>query len=144
MQPGFQSKIANVLTTDGRNCKLVEPLTFVTRDGRVLIIPCGAATDGASTPQGTWDVLPPFGDYWLAALLHDAAYQNTLQLPDGTLATLTKDQSDALLLEAMQSLGVNNFDAQTIYNGVHDFGWKAFKDDRSFRSATIATIGGLG
>jgi Protein of unknown function (DUF1353) len=96
-------------------------------------MPKGAATDGASTPQAIWDVLPPFGAYWLAAFLHDCAYQNTLLIVKETgmeKAALFKDDCDSLLKEAMQSLGVDNADVETIYQGVRVGGFKAFNDDR--------------
>ena len=128
---GFQSKIAEVLTTDGRNFKLLKSITYISEAGITYIMPAGAPSDGASTPAILWPKIPPFGDYWLAAYLHDCAYQNTLQLSDGTKAKLLKSQCDDLLKEAMLSLGVDKVMVDTIYEGVVLGGWEAFKDDRS-------------
>jgi len=134
---GFQNRIANVLLQDdGRHATFVEPITYIAKDGRVFVIPRGATTDGASTPPEIWPFLPPFGSYWLPSALHDCAYQNTLLLvnPQGTgqnKAALTKDDSDLLYKEAMESCGVDANTIEKIYFGVHDFAWRAFNEDRS-------------
>lgn len=133
---GFQNKIATVMTQDGRHCTIVDPISFVAKDGRTYLIPRGATTDGTSTPPEIWFSLPPFGDYWLAAVLHDCGYQNTLLMvnEEGTAevkAALTRDQCDDLFKEAMESLGVPAWTVDKIYFGVHEFGWRAFKEDRS-------------
>ena len=133
---GFQSKIVNLMTQDGRHGTIVEPITYNAVDGRTFVIPRGATTDGTSTPPEIWFDLPPFGDYWLAAILHDCAYQNTLLVvnPQGTSqdkANLSSDECDNLFKEAMESLGVPDWTIEKIYMGVHEFGWRAFGNDRS-------------
>ncbi len=129
--PGFQSIIFEVATEDGRNFKLMKPVTYIALDGTVFVIPKGASTDGASTPAELWPLIPPFGNYWPAAFLHDAAYQNTLELTNGNKANLPKDRCDDLLKEAMISLGVPVYLVQEIYDGVKFGGWSAFREDRS-------------
>ena len=123
---------------DGRNWKLLEPIDYLARDGRHLRIPRGAPTDGASTPAILWNKLPPFGDYWLPAVLHDAAYQNTLlqAVPNGeteatTKASLSKETCDLLLKEAMELCGVDSATVALIYEGVKLFGQSSFNEDRS-------------
>jgi len=135
MTQGFQCRIANVMTYDGRHFTFVHPITYVANDGRVFVIPQGATTDGASTPRDMWPFLPPFGEYWLATVLHDCSYQNTLQIVNeqGTAqapANLPQDECDNLLKEAMESLGVAQLTVDTIYEGVHKFGWLAYRQDR--------------
>ena len=111
----------------------VEPLEFVSETGAIYMIPAGATTDGASTPNALWPVLPPFGDYWRPAALHDAAYRGSLmrQMQNGgwAPALLTKDQADTLLLEAMMSVDVPIHIRDQIYEGVHHLGWRAFRTD---------------
>ncbi len=132
MPPGFQSRIVFAATNqDGRNWKLTQPMTYNTRDGRTFIVPVGASTDGASTPALAASLLPPTGDYWQSAVLHDAAYRNDLRLPDGSKASLSKEESDLLLKEAMELSGVDPATAAVIYEGVHLGGAHAFKEDRS-------------
>ena len=130
----FKQTDLTVKTSDGRNCVLLEPLVYFSPQfGQTFRAPVGAKTDGASTPPALWTTLPPFGVYWLAAVIHDAAYQDTLQVftgTDWTRARLTKDQADNLLKEAMDSLGVSERESIVIYEGVHFGGADAFRDDR--------------
>jgi len=130
---GFDSRIVSVLTLDGRNVKLAKPVTYTARDGRVFIIPEGTMSDGASTPSAMWSLLPPFGDYWLPAILHDAAYRNTLLEDINGLkvtADLPKLDCDNLLKEAMEICGVDAPTIETIYEGVKFGGWRSYRDDR--------------
>lgn len=134
MLPGFQSKIFEVATEDGRNFKLIKPVRFLARDGTLYELPEGAPSDGASTPPEIWPSIPPFGLYWPAAYLHDCAYQNTLRViadTGWTLADLPKGKCDGLLREAMQSLGVPLELVYAIYDGVTIGGQNAFNNDRS-------------
>jgi len=129
---GFQSRFVEaVCNQDGRNFKLLTPIVYKSRDGRVFIVPRGASTDGASTPALIASLLPPTGDYWQSAILHDSAYQNTLETDSGAKAALSKDECDYLLKEAMELSGVDAVTAETIYEGVRIGGWLAFKADRS-------------
>jgi len=111
-----------VKTTDGRNVTLVESVTYVAKDGETIVIPAGAASDGASTPCALWLGVPPFGTYWPAAFLHDYLYRCT---------STPKERCDALFLEAMESLGVSEFERELIYEGVRVGGASAFRKDRT-------------
>lgn len=118
------------MTLDGHNCTVVNPITYIAADGRTFIIPRGSVTDGCSTPPELWPFIPPFGTYWLAAVLHDAGYRNTLLNGDGTIANLSQDDCDSLFKEAMLSLGTEASTAEKIYLGVHECGWIAYQKDR--------------
>jgi hypothetical protein len=118
---GFKQQFFNVVTEDGRNFVLREPVDYVTAAGEVITIPAGAESDGASTPAAIWPTIPPFGSYWRAAYLHDYLYRYT-QRP--------KSECDSLLLEAMLSCGVGEIEARLIYEGVNIGGNDAFNSDR--------------
>jgi hypothetical protein len=107
---GFSVGNLKVETADGKSFTLLEPFLFVRPNGEVIPVPAGAKSDGASTPSALWITLPPFGAYWRAAFLHDHLYRETM-LP-------------------MESLGVRWDDLNTLYEGVHLFGWSSFKEDR--------------
>ena len=132
---GFLTKIAQVVTSDGRNVKLIDPVDYIAADGTHYRIPRGVSSDGISSPPESWPVRPPFGQDWLAGILHDSAYRNTLQIVDTdgntTLATLPKDKCDDLIREAALSLGDTDIEADALFYGVRDFGWKSFDVDRS-------------
>ncbi len=130
---GFQSRFVEAICDqDGRDWKLTKPIVYSARNGQTYVVPRGASTDGASTPAIIASILPPTGDYWLAAVLHDAAYRNDLRLVDGiTRADLSKDDCDDLLLEAMELTGVDPIVAETIFQGVQLGGSSAYRADRT-------------
>ena len=117
----FSTNKLRVETSDGLNMVLLEPFTYTTKSGEVIIVPAGTTSDGASTPRLIWREIPPFGTYWMAAYLHDYLYRDSDK---------PKDFCDNVLLEAMECLGVNQIEADTIFQGVHLFGWAAFEGDR--------------
>ena len=150
MNPGFQNLPFAVSTVDGRNFIVRQPVVYVTKAGTIYRIPVGATTDGASTPRGTWNLYPPFGPYWNAAVLHDAAYQNTLEKAVAGLtidnaadaadcqwskANLEKPDCDALLLEACELTQVDWLQRKIIFDAVKDFGETAYENDRKRAAA---------
>jgi len=160
-----------VSSVDGRNFVLLADAFYTSADGARYCLPAGAASDGASTPPEVWPLMPPFGKYWPAAYLHDAAYRNTLRVyahcprpssaalappapqclvsprqPASALrapsptpvgegrwvrAALAKAKCDALLLEAMEALGVGVVERRMIYEGVVIGGTASFDQDRA-------------
>lgn len=123
-----------VRTADGRNFVVQEPIEVVRDDGARFQVPVGATSDGASTPAFMWPKLAPFGLWWLAAVVHDAAYRGTLLRlttdNEWKLAMLPKDECDTLFLDCMSALGVDQKDKDALYEGVHLLGWGSFKEDR--------------
>lgn len=125
-------------TEDGRHVWLAERIRFRRDDGAEFMMEVGTPSDMASTPQAIWSTgLAPFGTYTRATIVHDGGYQNTLlrQRTDGSWApaNLTKDECDTLLLDCMVADGVSLAERDIIYEGVRFGGFKAFRDDRSFR-----------
>ena len=118
----FACSELHVATSDGRNFRLLDPVTFVASTGEIITIPVGATSDGASTPEAVWSIIPPFGRYWMAAFLHDYLYRRTGR---------PKAECDTLLNDAMASLGVPELERLTIYEAVKNFGAHAFTQDRS-------------
>lgn len=117
----FETQDFAVRTRDGRNCVLIEPVVYVTNAGERIEVPRGTTTDGASTPRFLWCKLPPFGPYWPATVLHDFLYRNSKR---------SREECDAILLEAMVSLGVDLLVREEIYAGVRVGGKWAFEEDR--------------
>lgn len=131
---GFDALDVNgllVRTRDGRNVCLCEELVYNAKDGVVYIVPIGSTSDGASTPRFIWNIIPPFGKYFLAAVLHDHLYRNT---------HFPKELCDNLLYEACMSLGDNHLEAWEIYEGVHLGGHSSFNTDRLNLAAREAGV----
>lgn len=85
----------------------------------------GFVTDFASVPRGLWWVLPKWGVYGNAAVVHDWLYwqQET-----------TRKRADEILREAMEVLEVPSLKKQAIYRAVRFFGgwaWKRNKWDKA-------------
>ena len=49
-------------------------IEFETSFGKTFIIPKGFITDLSTVPKWLWGVCPPFGDFVLAAIIHDYLY----------------------------------------------------------------------
>ena len=79
MEYGFKKPTLIVETGDGHNVVLPEPLVYVAKNSVTYVMPTGSKSDGASTPKAIWNLIPPFGTYWLGTVLHDGAYRNVLQ-----------------------------------------------------------------
>jgi hypothetical protein len=126
---GFAKPTLRVETSDGRYCTLLEDLVFTAANGEVIVAPAGTTTDGASTPKEIWSLIPPFGSYWLAAVLHDFLYR---------ISKRPKHECDGLLLEAMVSLGVEKVLRDAIYQGVALGGLPSFAEDRKIDIITAA------
>lgn len=119
---GFDREAIKVESGDGRNIRVMESFMFTRKDGATIVVPEGSSADGASTPRILWRVLPPFGNYWMSAVLHDYLYRHT---------GFPKDFCDETFLEAMLDEKINPLVARTIYLGVKWFGGLAFKGART-------------
>lgn len=120
----FKNEDAYIKTRDGHHVTLMESLVYETKRGERLVVPAGLESDGASVPRIFWRLIPPFGKYYLPALLHDWLYGCTLK---------TKGFCDRTFLEAMLSVGVGRLTAEVIYLGVKYGGFIAFNKCRKGR-----------
>lgn len=118
---GFSVPFLKVGTSDGHNVILLEGFTYTAKNGEIIKAEPNMGSDGASTPQPMWNLLPPFGIYYMAVVLHDICYR---------YLKLEKSRCDELCKEAMILLGAAKDDIFTIYQGVHMFGWNSFHEDR--------------
>lgn len=77
-------------------------------------VPAGFVTDFASVPRGLWNILPPFGRYSRAAVLHDWMYHTGI---------VNRARADRIFLEGMAALGVSWAKRWAMYFGVRVGGW---------------------
>lgn len=85
---------------------------------RWVDVPEGYLTDGASVPRAFWSLIPPWGVYGQATVVHDLLCEYLTIVEDGRPKRITRQQADLILLEAMQVLEVPEVTAKTIYNAV--------------------------
>ena len=105
---------------DGSKRKLVRALDV--KIGNLNIhIPEGFETDYASIPRGFWGLLPPFGKYLRAAIVHDFLYSihNTYGI--------NKTIADKIFYNLMITDNTNKIKAWLMYKAVQGFGKPSFK-----------------
>ena len=75
----------------------------------VIHIPEGYITDFASIPRVLWSVLPPFGRYSQAAVVHDYLCDTR---------TRSSKETHDMFMEMMEVLGVSRWKRYPMYYGV--------------------------
>ncbi len=106
---------------DGRRWRLVEPFRYHVGSypsETIIAVPKGFITDFASVPRPFWNILPPWGRYGKAAVVHDFCYRR---------AICTRKRCDKIFLEAMKVLGVPGWKRYVMYLAVRAFGFVAWQ-----------------
>lgn len=96
-----------------------------------ITVSMGFETDFASIPRPFWAILPKWGKYGNAAIIHDWLYWEQ-QRP--------RAAADAVLLEGMVVLGVSALVRNLIYMAVRCFGWAAWYRNRADRADGYARV----
>lgn len=110
---------------DGEDAALDAPMNYsIENTGIRITVPQGFVTDFASTPRWIWSMLPPFGTYQKASVVHDYLYW---------MQDCSKEQADKLLYIAMTEGNVDPVKRWLIYQGVKDFGDGAWAEDAKER-----------
>src|SRR5574341_189736 len=86
----------------------------------------GFQTDFATIPRPFWAILPRWGRYGNASVVHDWLYW---------VQTRPRREADTILLEAMGVLGVTSLVKYTMYWGVRLFGWRAWYRNQADRAS---------
>lgn len=122
---GFLTPIKAEDLEDGYHRRLIEDVVYHVGGPKSLdriVVPAGFEWDGGSVPRIFWNLVDPWGKASKAYLLHDWLYH-------------TQDRSrlvsDAILMEAMEVLGVNFFKRKIVFRAVRIGGWMAWGKNRS-------------
>lgn len=83
-----------------------------------VTVPEGYLTDGASVPKVFWNIIPPWGKYGQAAVVHDILCEYLTVVKNGRPERITRARCDEILNEAMYALGVPDATRMTIYGAV--------------------------
>jgi hypothetical protein len=117
---------------DGENSVVMSPLQYRVGTTRfVITVPAGFVTDFASTPRAIWAVLPPFGTYQLAAVVHDFLYWDQ---------GCTREQADALLRAGMAESRVEPAKRDAIWQAVRRGGEAAWTQNATEKQAGLPRI----
>jgi hypothetical protein len=118
--------------TNGTTWYLLESFLYVSDVlNDTVVVPAGFMTDFASIPREFWNLLPPWGTYGPAAIVHDYLYATQ---------TATKENADLVLHEAMAASGVDHAVAEIIYKAVELFGHAAWERDLAQAAAGFQRI----
>ena len=108
----------------GRDHWVVKKEFKVIIDGdpdKFVIIPKGFLTDGASVPRLFWGLLPPWGSYGQAAVLHDYLIESLSYDDHGVKIIIERKHADRIFSDAMKELGVGDLTRKTMYNAVRGY-----------------------
>ncbi len=114
---------------DGKTWVLVRDFGYdvgAEASGDHIDVVIGFQTDFATVPRLFWVILPKWGRYGNATVIHDWLYW---------IQTRPRREADAILLEAMGVLGVSSLVKYPMYWAVRLFGWLAWyrnQADRAF------------
>jgi len=103
--------------------QLLKPL-YWSRNNKIIKVPKDFITDFASVPRMFWSLIPPWGRYGKAAILHDFLYF------EGKLNRLSCDKE---FLIAMKYLNVPFYKYIVMYRCVRLFGkraWDYYREKR--------------
>ena len=85
--------------------------------GNIINVPIGTYTDFASIPRLLWAILPRWGKYGNAAVIHDWLYWDQAR---------SRADADKIFLEGMAVLEVAKWKQFAMYYAVRWFGWVAW------------------
>ena len=95
--------------------RVVAPFTYIIKPGTYVTVPAGYLTDGASVPKVFWNIIPPWGKYGQAAVVHDLLCEYLSVVQNGVPITISRAYCDSVLNEAMEALGVPTAKRLMIY-----------------------------
>ena len=98
--------------------RVLTPFSYKIDEESWVTIPAGYLTDGASVPRLFWNMIPPWGKYGQAAVVHDLLCEYLTVVRNGKPYRITRARCDEILNEAMYSLGVPDFTRLMIYGAV--------------------------
>ena len=94
--------------------------------GDTIDVQIGFYTDFASIPRVLWIILPKWGKYGNAAVIHDWVYWDQSR---------SRREADDIFLEAMGVLDVNHWKKYSIYWAVRIFGGFAWRANQRKKSS---------
>ena len=130
----FVSPIIVSSTPDWKRWRLYRPFTYQINDAVKVRVPEDFITDYASVPWIFRLIIPQWGRYGKASVLHDYLYQNIMWLIDQAsnhdlyvyFIENPRKVSDQIFYRAMIILDTKRWKATIMYYAVRWFGWFAF------------------
>lgn len=101
---------------------VTEPFTYYldSLDSNLYVtVPRGFLTDGASVPRLFWKLIPPWGGYGQAAVLHDYLCEFAKITNGKVYFTISRVRCDNTFLQAIDVLSISNIKKRTLTVGVN-------------------------
>lgn len=125
-----------VQSIDERKWKVMQRFNYnidAVDSANAVEVPVGFVTDFASIPRILWVLLPPWGKYGKAAVIHDYMYtehKHSVFSVEGveSFVQIDRKQADDIFLQSMEVLGVNVITRYAMYAAVRTFGLRPWKD----------------
>jgi hypothetical protein len=127
MKIGFREKeVLLSVPTSGDIRTLQSELTYFTKivKPQLILVPSGIKTDLGSIPRALQGIFPKDGKAMFAYILHDYLYQTGM---------FSRLESDSILEEAMETLGVSYWRRKAVKFGLRIGGWVAWNEHRNIR-----------
>ena len=130
---GSMPPVLTALEGNGRTVRLLEDYSarVLRRFGceneyavGTITVPAGFRTDFASVPRALWSILPPWGKYSPAAVVHDWLYY---------CGMYPRVVADEIFLFLMERVGVSWWKRRIMYRAVRTFGGVAWRKHRKGR-----------
>lgn len=119
MSWGFATNPPFEWDSKGYEAQLRDDLIYVSKKGKIYVVPNRFRTDYASIPRFLWSISSPYDpENRLPAVLHDYLYG----LRGGDPYDLSRKECDLLFLEALESCGQSYWKRHAIYQAVRIFG----------------------
>lgn len=83
-----------------------------------VYVPAGYLTDGATVPRPFWWLIPPWGNYGQAAVVHDILCETLTISFDGKDILISRKRADQIFLHAMEVAGVAKWKRHFMYSCV--------------------------
>jgi len=99
--------------------------------GNSIDVPIGFMTDFASIPRLLWIILPTWGKYGNAAVIHDYCYWDQSR---------SREESDRIFREAMEVLEVPAFTISLMYYAVKFFGHWAWEGNKRLKEMGLSRV----
>jgi len=129
------TKPLRVEAVDSRTWKLLEEFDYFigTEDSNEYVsVPKDYETDFATIPQVFWSVIPPWGKYGKAAVIHDFLCSDKYfwrKTENGVeKVECSRKQADDIFLEAVTVLGVDEITRTMMYAAVRAYAIASGKD----------------
>lgn len=117
----YDAYASKVLGVD--HWRVLTPFSYKIDEENWVTIPAGYLTDGASVPRLFWNMIPPWGKYGQAAVVHDLLCEYLTVVKNGRPERISRARCDEILNEAMYSLGVPDGTRIMIYGAVCAYRW---------------------